>query len=546
MKKIICILLALILSLSLCLISCENKPASDKDDTKDSTNPTQGSTEKTTEPDTTEEPVEPNIPEEIDIDAAKKYLEDNYDKMNIDGSTSMIPLHQSLNDLFSSNPDVYHSKTVEAFEKLISGENDILLGVDYSDELIKKSKENGVELVKRAITREAFVFLKNINNPVESLTIEQIKDIYSGKITNWSEVGGDNEPIRAFQRNSDSGSQIRMVKFMGDTKLIEEGVEYFSAMGTIVEQIANYDEGKYSIAYNMYTFTEKQYLNQDVVLLAVNSVAPTDETIFDETYPVVIYNYIYYDANNAQASGFAQNLYAYLMSSEGQKLISDSGYVNLNEKLDRNKDAYSLYDDIPYYDDHENNKYIDYYNKEKGEYYAVDWNTNELLTFTNYADFILRDSEEYKNNANAREFLETLADSDMVFGPYSAGLVFGEEITSVYIYLNPWAGGGVFDPEHFFSFKYNDIYYSDFKYYIDEDKYVLTAKDQETVELYFDVAYMASEYLAGFEKYVNEYIPGATVELTREDLKNLYMRTLDYDFMTENGSVELKYFKPFE
>jgi len=86
----------------------------------------------------------------------------------------MIPLHESLNNVFSKGESVYHRKTVDAFEKLINGENDILLGVDYSDELLAKAKRKGVDLQQLEITREAFVFLINANNPVRSLTIEQI------------------------------------------------------------------------------------------------------------------------------------------------------------------------------------------------------------------------------------------------------------------------------------------------------------------------------------------------------------------------------------
>jgi len=63
----------------------------------------------------------------------------------------MIPLHYSLNNLFGSNKskEIEHSRTVDAFEKFINGENDILLGVDYSDELLEKAKTGGIELVKK-------------------------------------------------------------------------------------------------------------------------------------------------------------------------------------------------------------------------------------------------------------------------------------------------------------------------------------------------------------------------------------------------------------
>ena len=521
MKKFIFILIAFILAIT--LVACENKSEQDKDSTKESTKETTG---QTAGQDTSDEP---NIPEEIDITEIKKYLEDNYDKMNIDGSTSMLPLHQSLNDLFSpQKAEVSHNKTADAFEKLISGENDILLGVDYSDELLEKAKNNGVKLAKKEITREAFVFLINKNNPVKSLTIEQIKDIYSGKITNWNEVGGDDALIKAYQRNSDSGSQMRMVKFMGDAKLMELGVEYFSSMGYIVEQIGNYDEGRYSIGYNFYTFTEKQYPNDEVILLDVNGVYPDDETIFNETYPVNVYNYIYYDENNALASEYANNLYIYLMSGEGQKLISDSGYVNLKTKYDRNRDIDKPYDSEIEYGMSD----LGFYNKEKGEFYDVDWETGELLIFKSFVDYVLRDSK-YKDNTKAINFVMSVFNSDIAIRPTTAGL---SEVGG-YIYLNPYFDASL-DPEDFFDYKYDNMYYSNLTYYIDEDKYMLTSESKE----YFDM-YLENGFFNNFSKYADNYVPDAVIEITKDDLKKLYMRTFEYNFY--NG-VELEFFQPFK
>ena len=276
---------------------------------------------------------EPAVSTEPSLQETVEFLERNFDRFTIDGSTSMIPLHQALRYRFSAKQDtVTHSQTVDAFERMLRGEADILLSVDYSDELLEKAQSGGARLVQRAVTREAFVFLINRHNPVRSLTTEQIKDIYSGRITNWREVGGDDFPIRAFQRNQDSGSQIRMVKFMDGDALMDTDVEYLSLMGSVIEQIGSYDQGFYSIAYNMYTFTEKQYPSETVSLLAVDGVYPDDASIADETYPLHIRNFLYHDETNAAASEFADHVYRYLVSDEGRKLIGQSGYYFRNKK----------------------------------------------------------------------------------------------------------------------------------------------------------------------------------------------------------------------
>ena len=452
------------------------------------------------------------------------YLLEHYDTFTIDGSTSMIPLHKALNSRFSSTYDVWHSRTVDAFEKFIAGENDILLGVDYSDELLEKAKNSGIELVQKEITREAFVFLIHASNPVQSLTAGQIKDIYSGKITNWAEVGGDDAPIKAFQRNSDSGSQIRMVKFMDGVPLMEKDVEYISNMGDVVEKVSDYDQGEYSIAYNMYTFTERQYMNEDVALLSVDGVPPDDGTIFDGTYPIVIYNYLYYDGNNARAVTFANHLYAYLMSADGRRMIGNSGYVNLTEWHDVNKYTNGSGDF--------NNwaTHLGFYNEEKGEFYDVAYDEEEkgtLLVFANYPDYVLRDSP-YAGHEKAREFLTLVFDSGLIQGRAYILDDKGE------ISINPWWDASL-DPEDFFNFKYEDKYYYNFTYNFLEDQYTLEAIAQDTIDNY-------TEWLDDFSGYVEGVAPGSVAVLTREDLSELYLRTLDN--LVQPGDI--RYFQPFQ
>ena len=462
--------------------------------------------------------------DEDNLTRVTKYLGNNYDKFTIDGSTSMIPLHQSLTNSFGYKKEtIHHNKTVESFEKFISGENDILLGVDYSDELLAKAKNSGIDLVKKEVTREAFVFLINKNNPVKNLTIEQIKNIYSGKITNWSQVGGDDAPINAYQRNSDSGSQIRMQKFMGNTKLMENDVNYISSMGYVIEQISDYDKGKYSIAYNIYTFTEKQYANDEVILLDVNSISPNDDTIFNETYPITIYNYIYYDKNNSSASEFANNLYNYLMSDEGQKLISNSGYVNLNEKYDRNTDINNPYQ-------YENETILGFYNKEKNEFYDTDKNEN-LLIYKSFPEYILHDTK-YERHSKARNYLTFIFNSDIPLNPYTAYL----DEAKGSIRLN-YLFDAAFDPEDLFNIKYNDKYYTDLTYFINEDKYVLTSANQESFDIYFTT----DTYLNEFSEYLKDFIVDSTVEITIDDFNSLYMQK-SYNFDTK----KIEYFQPFK
>jgi phosphate transport system substrate-binding protein len=493
-------------------------------------------TDPTDDPNVTAPPTEPSEPsEEITVTAeqARAYLQDNFDKFSIDGSTSMIPLHESLLNLFvepeceEEGHYVWHSRTVDAFERFVRGNADILLSVDFSQELLDSAKNRGVSLGSRAVTREAFVFLINRSNPVQSLTVEQIKGIYSGEITNWKEVGGDDAAIQAFQRNRDSGSQMRMERFMGDTELSVADVTYISGMGDIIEQIADFDGGKYSIAYNMYTFTEKQYDNEEVVLLDVDGIAPNDDTVFDDSYPIVIYNYIWYNRNNPVASEFALNLHAFLMGEEGQRLISDSGYVNLNLPLDRNLDIEAPWDadslGTP----------LRFYNPAKGEFYDIEfendnWDSGKLVVFDNYADYVLRYNPEHGDNAKAREFLMRIYNSDIELHPGTAWS-WEDEIQVTGSYLMEGSYG-----THFFNFMFDGLYYMNLVYDLKQDKFELVAPRGEWLD-YLD------EYMTElFGEYFDNIVADSRVGITESDLRGLYMRKSD------SFAPPLEYFKPFE
>lgn len=471
----------------------------------------------------TEEPI--LEPQKVDIEEVENYLKDNWDNFNIDGSTSMIPLHQALSDKFSSkNEEVKHSKTVDAFEKFIVGDNDILLGVTYSDELLTKAKEKGVDLVSKPITREGFVFLINKDNPIKSLTVEEIRDIYSGKITNWKDLGGDDERIIAYQRNDDSGSQMRMKKFMGDDVLMDK-IYVAEGMGELVLAIAGFDntygDTKYAIGYNMYTFIEKQYYNEDVTLLKVDGVLPDDDSIFDETYPLVVYNYIYFNNNDELSSEFANNLYLYLMSDRGQKLISEAGYVNLNEKLERNKDISIGFEFEEY-------EYMSFYNKEAKEFYNIDDKGN-LVVFKNYPDFVL-DGSKYKGVQKARDFLQVLFNNGIVS---SNILVDDKEGTISLSYY--WFDASL-DADDFFNIRYGELYYSNLLYYIEEDKIVLENEHVDFIEDYVKEGYL--------DNFPIDKIARTRMEIPFEELGEIYLRKLEYNWETSFDDIEYIQIEP--
>ncbi len=275
---------------------------------------------------------------------------------HIDGSTVCVPLaiefaRQHLG--FSGEQAksfVDFSTTHYAYEQLITaerdgireivetddfaycidmGKTDLFLGTEPSDEELSLAQESGVELYKEPICYDAFVFITHKNNPVESLTVQQIKDIYTGKITNWKDVGGKDEQIRAFQREKNSGSQTAMENLvMGGTDLIDPiTVKVVAGMGGLVDAVAEYQNETASIGYTYRYYIDNLYKNDNIKTIAVEGIAPTNENIRSEAYPFTT-NY-YAVINKSSEEKIGEQFMQWIISDEGQKCVEQAGYITM-------------------------------------------------------------------------------------------------------------------------------------------------------------------------------------------------------------------------
>ena len=136
----------------------------------------------------------------------------------LDGSTACIPLMAQMMadttgiDLEVAQSGISVSTTAYAWENFGLYPDEeytarMLVVYEAPDYVKEELKEANAQLEQKPIGRDALVFIVNENNPVKSLTRQQLKDIYAGKITNWKEVGGEDLAIVPFQRGEDSGSQ---------------------------------------------------------------------------------------------------------------------------------------------------------------------------------------------------------------------------------------------------------------------------------------------------------------------------------------------------
>ena len=129
----------------------------------------------------------------------------------LDGSTSTVPLAQAMCAvLLGESPEdvsdlVQFSRTTQSYRNLMAGETDLVLAAEPAPEVLSELTEQDRWLLTPFAT-DALVFVVNQDNPVDSLTVEEIQKIYTGEITNWSQVGVEDLEIAAFQRNQGAGT----------------------------------------------------------------------------------------------------------------------------------------------------------------------------------------------------------------------------------------------------------------------------------------------------------------------------------------------------
>lgn len=160
---------------------------------------------------------------------------------------------------------------------------------------------------------------------MESLTVDQIRDIFAGEITNWSEVGGADMEIRAFQRPETSGSQTLMRKLvMGDTVMEESDVELVPTMEGMIEALKEYDNSVNSIGFSVYYYASQMYEQPDLKFLQIDGVEPSNDSIRSGKYPLINE---FYCVTNEQSSDSAKKIQEWMVTEEGQQFVEECGYV---------------------------------------------------------------------------------------------------------------------------------------------------------------------------------------------------------------------------
>lgn len=245
----------------------------------------------------------------------------------LDGASALYPVFSAIasstypeesvcfdGENFTKESKVQMRNTRGAYKALVEGSSDIILCAAPSKEQLQYAKEKNIELEFVPIGFEAFVFIENINNPVNDLSVDQIKGIYSGRIKNWKDVGGPDALIAAWQRKEGSGSQTAFLNFMNGEKTQKDPIGIFFGS---------------PIGYSFRYYVEGITRNENVKMISLNGIAPTKENIQNGKYPLASNFYAVYRKANKNPN--VEKLIEWILSPEGQKIISENGYVPLKK-----------------------------------------------------------------------------------------------------------------------------------------------------------------------------------------------------------------------
>ena len=255
----------------------------------------------------------------------------------LDGSTSTAPLARAMCAvLLGEDQDqvadlISFSRTTQSYRNLMEGSADLLLAAEPAPEVLSELEEGGKWLLT-PFAPDALVFVVNQDNPVDNLTTQQVQQIYTGEITNWSQVGGDDLDIVPFQRNQEAGSQTMFEKLVMDgLDLMEPPKEWTSdSMMGLLDSVREYDNSPAAIGYTVYYYANDMEMAKGLKVLSIDGVAPSAQAIRGGDYPF-LNPYFVAIAKDAAEDSPTRILYDWVLGPDGQKLAALEGYVPVME-----------------------------------------------------------------------------------------------------------------------------------------------------------------------------------------------------------------------
>ncbi len=217
---------------------------------------------------------------------------------------------------------------------LINGTVDIAnASREMKDDEVEQARANGIEPVEHLVAIDALAVIVNPANPVNQLTIDQIADIYTARITNWKEVGGDDAPIILVSRETNSGTHVYFLEEVvrqGDSGNSDIFAPQTLLMPSSVGITSEIQRNPYAIGYD-----GLGYVTEHEKLIAVAQdagspfVLPSVQSGSDGSYPIARGLYMY---TAGEPTGSIADFIAWIVGPAGQQIVADLGFVPLPQE----------------------------------------------------------------------------------------------------------------------------------------------------------------------------------------------------------------------
>ena len=243
---------------------------------------------------------------------------DNERSISISGSTTVQPIAVAAAEDWMNA----HSKdiiTVSAggssvgIKDVAAGTSDIGMA---SRELKQSEKDENPDLVQHIVAKDGIGIIVHKNNPITGLTLEQVKKMYLGEITNWNEIGGPDKEIVIVGRDSASGTRATFDELVLDDQDPSENMQQKQSNGQVHETIKTNE--------NAIGYVGLGYVDVEVKGVPIDGVEPTVTNVQLGNYPISRNLNMF---TKGAATGLAKDFIDYLLSTEGQQIVSDEGFV---------------------------------------------------------------------------------------------------------------------------------------------------------------------------------------------------------------------------
>ncbi|MFU2208450.1 PstS family phosphate ABC transporter substrate-binding protein [Solidesulfovibrio sp. C21] len=244
--------------------------------------------------------------------------------IKVNGSTTVLPIMQKVVEAYmKAHPDVKISVSGggsgNGIKSLIDGSTDIAMASRAMEQKeIDLAKSKGENPVQTVVAIDAIVPIVNPANKLEAATLAQLKDLYTGKITAWKDLGGAG-PVVVISRDTSSGTYETWEHLVMKKERVFPGALMQASNGAVVQAVS---KNKNAIGY-----VGLGYLDASTKPLTVDGVKATAETAKSKKYPISRDLYIY---TNGAPSGAAKGLVDFLLGPDGQKLVKEVGFVPLS------------------------------------------------------------------------------------------------------------------------------------------------------------------------------------------------------------------------